>query len=89
VCLADGIAGLNPIIIFSGLGKVPLPYLTVCGIFLVIIAVVNCIQWLLAWTGIPILPTVVTTFISLYGIAVEMRLLGLLYHTNKARLAWF
>lgn len=89
VCLADGIAGLNPIIIFSGLGKVPLPYLTVCGIFLVIIALMHGIRMLLEWTGIPILPTMISTFISLYGIAVEMRLLGLLYYTNKAKLAWF
>jgi hypothetical protein len=89
VCLADGIAGLNPIIIFSGIGKVPLPYLTICGIFLVIIALVNRIQMLLVWTGIPILPTVISTFISLYGITVEMRLLGLLYFTNKSKLAWF
>jgi hypothetical protein len=89
VCLADSIAGLNPIIIFSGIGKVPLPYLTICGIFLVIIAVVHGVQMLLEWTGVPILPTVISTFISLYGITVEMRLLGLLYFTNKSKLAWF
>jgi hypothetical protein len=89
VCLADSIAGLNPIIIFSGIGKVPLPYLVICGIFLMIIALVHGVQMLLEWTGIPILPTVISTFISLYGITVEMRLLGLLYFTNKSKLAWF
>jgi hypothetical protein len=89
VCLADGIAGLNPIIIFSGIGKVPLPYLTICGIFLVIIALMHGSRMLLELTGIPVLPTVISTFISLYGITVEMRLLGLLYFTNKSKLAWF
>jgi hypothetical protein len=89
VCLADGIAGLNPIIIFSGIGKVPLPYLTICGIFLVIIALMHGSRILLELTGIPVLPTVISTFISLYGITVEMRLLGLLYFTNKSKLAWF
>jgi hypothetical protein len=89
VCLADGIAGLNPIVIFSGIGKVPLPYLTICGIFLVIIALMHESQNLLDLTGIPVLPTVISTFISLYGITVEMRLLGLLYFTNKSKLAWF
>jgi hypothetical protein len=89
VAMADSIIGFNPFTIFSGIGKVPLPYLTICGIFLVIIALVHGIQMLLAWTDIPILPTVISTFISLYGITVEMRLLGLLYHTNKAKLAWF
>jgi hypothetical protein len=89
VCLADGIAGLNPIIIFSGIGKVPLPYLAVCGIFLAVIALLHGVQLLLELTGIPILPMVISTFISLYGLTVEMRLLGLLYWTNKSKLAWF
>jgi hypothetical protein len=92
VCLADGIAGLNPIIIFSGIGKVPLPYLTIltiCGIFLVIIVLMHGSRMLLELTGIPMLPTVISTFISLYGITVEMRLLGLLYFTHKSKLAWF
>jgi hypothetical protein len=89
VCLADGIGGLNPVIIFSGIGKVPLPYLTICGIFLAVIALVNGVQMLLELTGIPILPTVISTFISLYGLTMEMRLLGLLYWTNKSKLAWF
>jgi hypothetical protein len=89
VCLADGIAGLNPIIIFSGIGKVPLPYLTTCGIFLMVIAIMHGSRMLLELTGIPMLPTVISSFISLYGITVEMRLLGLLYFTNKSKLAWF
>ena len=89
VCLADSIAGLNPIIIFSGIGKVPLPYLVICGIFLVIIALMHGSRMLLELTGIPVLPTVISAFISLYGITVEMRLLGLLYFTNKSKLAWF
>jgi hypothetical protein len=87
--MADTMAGFNPLTIFSGIGKVPWPYLTVCGIFLVIIAVVHGVGKFLEWTQIPILPTVIGTFISLYGVAVEMRLLGLLYYTNKAKLAWF
>lgn len=89
VSMADNIGGLNPFIIFSGVGKVPLPYLTTCGIFLVVIALMHGSRMLLELTGIPVLPTVVSTFISLYGITVEMRLLGLLYFTNKSKLAWF
>jgi hypothetical protein len=89
VSLADSLAGLNPIIIFSGIGKVPLPYLTVCGIFLVVIALVHGSRTLLELTGVPFLPIIVSTFLSLYGLAVEMRLLGLLYFTNKTKLAWF
>lgn len=89
VAMADTILGFNPLTIFSSIGKVPLPYLTICGIFLVVIALVHGIQRLLEWTGVPVVPTILSTFLSLYGITVEMRLLGLLYYTNKAKLAWF
>jgi len=89
VSMADTIAGMNPFTIFSGIAKVPLPYLATCGIFLVVIALMHGCRLLLEWTGVPIVPTVLSTLISLYGVTVEMRLLGLLYYTNQARLAWF
>ena len=89
VSMADSIGGLNPFVVFSGIGKAPLPYLATCGVFLLVIAVTHGTQMLLEWTGIPIIPTVLSSFISLYGISVEMRLLGLLYYTNKSKLAWF
>jgi hypothetical protein len=89
VSLADSIAGFNPIIIFSGIGKAPLPYLATCGIFIVIIGLVHGLHSLMDWLGIPILPTVICTFLWLYGLAVEMRLLGLFYLANKSKLAWF
>jgi len=89
VAMADSLAGFNPLIIFSSIGKVPWPYLTICGIFLVIIALVHGIRMLLDLTQIPILPTVVGIPFGLYGTTVEMRLLGLLYYTNKAKFAWF
>jgi hypothetical protein len=46
-------------------------------------------QLLLALTGIPLLPTVLSIPFSLYGLTVSMRILGLLYYTNKEKLAWF
>ena len=36
-----------------------------------------------------IVPAVVGKFVSLYGLTVEMRILGLLYYANKEKLAWF
>jgi hypothetical protein len=54
-----------------------------------VIAIMHGSRMLLELTGIPMLPTVISAFISLYGITVEMRLLGLLYFTNKSKLAWF
>lgn len=89
VALADSLSGLNPLVIFSGIAKLPGAYLVVCLIFLVSVAVQAGAGLLLTLTGVPILPTVLGTFIMLYLVTVEMRSLGLLYYTNKKRLAWF
>ena len=89
VAMADGLAGLNPLVIFSGIAKVPGQYICICLVFLAVLAVQRGGELLLAQSPVPILPTVVATFLSLYGLAVEMRLLGLLYYTNRERLAWF
>jgi hypothetical protein len=89
VAMADGLAGLNPFVIFSGIAKVPGRYLCICLVFLVVLAVQRGGEFLLAYSPIPILPAVIAIFLSLYGLAVEMRLLGLLYYTNRERFAWF
>jgi hypothetical protein len=89
VAMADSLSGLNPIVIFSGIAKVPARYLCICAVFMVVLAVQRGGEVVLAYSPIPLLPTVVAIFFSLYGLAVEMRLLGLLYHTNRERFAWF
>jgi len=38
---------------------------------------------------IPLLPALVASFLSLYWLTVEMRIIGLLYYTNKEKLGWF
>jgi hypothetical protein len=89
VSLADGIAGLNPLLIFSSIIKVPGPYLIACVFFLVIIGLETFCVSLISLAPISILPSVAGNFISLYGLTVEMRILGLLYQTNKEKLSWF
>ena len=89
VSLADGIAGLNPLLIFSSIIKVPGPYLIARVFFLVIIGLETFCASLISLAPIAILPSVVGNFISLYGLTVEMRILGLLYQTNKEKLSWF
>jgi hypothetical protein len=89
VAMADGLAGLNPFIIFSGIAKVPGRYLCIFLVFLLVLAVQRGGEYMLAYSPIPLLPAVIGIFLSLYGLAVEMRLLGLLYYTNRDRFAWF
>src|SRR5205814_2432059 len=89
VSLADSITGLNPLIIFSGISKVPGPYLIACAFFLIVVGLETLCEQLLGFAPIFILPAVVGKFVSLYGLTVEMRILGLLYFTNKEKLSWF
>ncbi len=89
VSLADSIGGLNPLIIFSGISKVPGPYLVTCLILVGVTGLGRVSQMLLELFGIPLLPMILTMPISLYGLTVGMRILGLLYYTNKEKLSWF
>ena len=47
------------------------------------------IEIALGLSGIPLLPMILSMPISLYGLTVGMRILGLMYYTNKEKLAWF
>ena len=89
VCLADSIGGLNPLVIFASISKVPGPYLIACIFFLVIIGLETVCVSFFRLSPIFILPAVIGKFVSLYGLTVEMRILGLLYYTNKEKLSWF
>ena len=89
VSLADSVAGLNPLLIFSSISKVLGPYLLACAFFLVIIGLETFCESFFRLAPIFIVPAVVGKFVSLYGLTVEMRILGLLYYTNKEKLSWF
>jgi len=79
VSLADSIRGLNPVVVFSGIAKLPLQYFVTCIVFAAAIAARTLSELLLGLMPIPVLPVIVGTFIGLYGLTVGSRLLGLLY----------
>jgi hypothetical protein len=90
ISLYDTIAALNPVLIVVSILKVPVDYLAACVVF----GLVVLVQWLgelllKAVLPVPIVPPLVSTFVGLYFFTVEMRVLGLLYLANKARLGWF
>ncbi len=96
VSIADSLGGLNPLVIFSSIAKVPGTYLGVCAFFLVTAGLTEACQSLLTYVSersLPfaarIIPLVLGNFIALYGLTLQMRILGLLYFTKKDKLAWF
>jgi hypothetical protein len=89
VALADSLSGLNPLLLFSSISKIPGQYLVTCGVLLAIVGARTLAELVLGTLPIPLLPTIVGTSVALYGLTVEMRILGLLYYTNERALGWF
>jgi hypothetical protein len=90
VAMFDTITALNPILIVPSIMKVPLEYLTAC----LLLGLIFVVRWLgrdALPTIIPviIIPDIISSFIGLYVLTVQCRILGLVYFTNKPRLAWF
>jgi len=84
--MLGSVAALNPIHMLPAIFRVPGDYLIACLIFLVLFFMKGVFHFLVA---IPILGPFLDNFIMLYLLTVEMRILGLIYYSNKEKLAWF
>ncbi|HKI68916.1 MAG TPA: hypothetical protein VKA67_04965, partial [Verrucomicrobiae bacterium] len=90
VALFDTVTAVNPLLVIPSILKIPWEYLTTVALF----GLMLLIRWVgktfvVALVPIPVLPNAFFSFISLYLLTVEMRILGLLYWTKKAELGWF
>ncbi|MDB6122264.1 MAG: domain containing protein, partial [Pedosphaera sp.] len=90
VAMFDSWTAINPLVVIPAIAKVPVHYM-VAFIFLAIVVVVR-------WAGdavlpliipVPVIPTVISSFIGLYFLTVNCRILGILYYCNKPKLGWF
>ncbi len=88
VSMADGLAGVNPLLVMPSILRIPLEYGTVCGFLLLALAVNYGGQWALNLVRIPILTGLLSWFVFLYLLVVAMRLLGVMYWACRDRLAW-
>jgi len=89
VAMADSLAGLNPLLIIPSIFRVPAEYLVTCCVIAAVFIVQVISEIALEFVPIPILPSLVSWFITLYFLFVGSRLLGLLYFTSQDRLKWF
>ena len=90
VAMFDSLAAVNPLLIIPSILKIPKEYALAIVLFVAILI----LRWLgekvlPELLGIPyILPSIVANFFGLYLLAVEMRILGLLYLMKKDELGW-
>jgi hypothetical protein len=90
VAMSDSILAVNPLVVIPSIMKVAGQYV----LTVVVLALILLARWLLyrlleKILPIPLLPTIITSLIGLYLLVVEMRILGLLYRSNKDRLGWY
>ena len=88
VALFQGVAGLNPLVVFPAIGRTAPAYLVACatlagiaGIWIVVVRFLS--------VPIPGLGAVAPAAISIFLLMIQMRILGLMYNTYEQRLGWF
>lgn len=84
----ESIFALNPLLIIPSIVKIPLEYLVACVLLGLLLGVRMVSGLVLDLIPIPILPTVIMAFISLYLLTIEMRVLGIMYHSKSDELNW-
>jgi hypothetical protein len=89
VCIADSVVAANPFLVLSSIARIPLEYLVASGVFFsVVVLRYACETGLKAAIPFPLVPGIISAFVALYFVMVEMRILGLMHLKTKKRLRW-
>jgi hypothetical protein len=90
LAMFDTIAALNPIALLWSIFRIRLHYLVAAAAFeIVLVTQLVAERYLRALLPVPLLPGVASAFLLLYLVLVSMRILGLLFLTQRDRLGWF
>ncbi|MBX3744475.1 MAG: FHA domain-containing protein [Verrucomicrobiae bacterium] len=89
VGLTESLGALSPVRLFSGIAAMPWAYLATCAVLFGLLLVMGVMRLGLAWIGIPVLPEVVGSGVTLYGGCVGARAFGSVYHRHRRALGWF
>lgn len=88
VAVTDNFLALSPHVVFPSIVRVFVPYIVSCLLLALLVAFGFGVKWAMDFVAVPLVPTVVVEFISLYLLVVEMRILGLLFRAYRDRLGW-
>ena len=90
VSMFDSVVATNPLTVIPAIAKIPFQYLLTTVIFMVALVVKwSGDMYLPRFLPVPLLPSILSSFIGLYLLTVLMRILGVLYRDNKAKFGWF
>lgn len=87
--LYETVYALNPLVLVVSVFRVPLEYLVACAVLGMLVGLRLMSTYITAAAHvIPVLPQMLDGFISLYLLSVEMRIIGLIFHTKRKQLRW-
>jgi hypothetical protein len=87
--LHETVFALNPLVLVVTIFRVPIEYLVLCVVLAMLFACRLLVKYVALQTDIvPVIPSFVDGFLSLYFLAVEMRIIGLLFNTRRKKLRW-
>jgi hypothetical protein len=87
VAMFGSASALNPLLVIGSIFKVPLHYLGAL-VFLGLSSVVQFLSKMAVLPQVPVLSAILSIFISLYFLMVNMRVLGLIYRYDEEKLGW-
>ena len=90
VAMADSVMAANPLVVLPSITRIAGQYLFGCALFFTLVSIRYVVARLIhIHFDVPIISTAITSFIALYLLTVEMRMLGVMYYLNRRRLRWF
>ena len=89
VSVADDAAGANPLTVLAAFSRLHLQFMFAAALILFIVGIRLLITNLVAvYIAVPYVPELLSGFVTAYFVLMELRLLGVLYHTNRTELRW-
>jgi hypothetical protein len=88
VAVSDNFAALSPHIVVPAIIRLIVPYGVTCLVLGALVGIRIGIEFAMKFVDIWVLPSVIVGFVSLYLLAVQMRILGLLFRSYRERLGW-
>jgi hypothetical protein len=88
VAVTDNFLALSPHVVVPSIALVLFPYLLACVVLGILVALRFALAYSLSFLPLPLVPSIIDGFVSLYLLVVEMRILGLLFRSYRGRLGW-
>src|SRR5688572_7989470 len=89
ISMTESMVGLSPHIVIPSILRIPGHYMLIVIELIVLVCINIGLELLFNYVSIPILTSLITSFLSVYFMMVICRLLGSLYFLNRNRLGWF